>query len=189
MGTIKLRQELMQSKEEEPTLIQTLSRCPFDVIPSTLDTSYAVELADGRILETDVILKGYMLGLLGHRFDIDLMPVELDSFNVIVGMYLLEKYHVVIICDEKIVRIPYGDEMLIIEGDGCNGGTTQLRQKVDDKSEEGNDLKMCNGTDIFPGSLSSCDLPGLPPTRQVDFQINLVLGAALVERSPYCLAP
>ncbi|GJX15504.1 putative reverse transcriptase domain-containing protein [Tanacetum coccineum] len=122
-----------------------------DVILSTLDTSYAVELADGRISETNVILRGCTLGLLGHPFDIDLMPVELGSFDVIVGMDWLAKYHAVIVCGEKIVHIPYGDEVLIIKGNGCNG------EKV------------------FPK-----DLPGLPPTRQVEFQIDLVPGAALV---------
>ncbi|GJS35100.1 putative reverse transcriptase domain-containing protein [Tanacetum coccineum] len=74
-----------------------------DVAPSTLDTSYAVELADGRISETNVILRGCTLGLLGHPFDIDLMPVELGSFDVIIGMDWLAKYHAVIVCDEKIV--------------------------------------------------------------------------------------
>ncbi|GKC77053.1 putative reverse transcriptase domain-containing protein [Tanacetum coccineum] len=88
-----------------------------------------------------------------------MMPVELGSFNVIIGMDWLAKYHAVIVYDEKIVRIPYGDEVLIIEGDGCNGGK------------------------VFPE-----DLPGLPPTRQVDFQIDLVRGAAPAARSPYRLA-
>nr|GEU69561.1 reverse transcriptase domain-containing protein [Tanacetum cinerariifolium] len=57
-----------------------------DVVPSTLDVSYAIELADKRILKTDIILRGCTLGLLGHPFDIDLIPVELGSFNVITGM-------------------------------------------------------------------------------------------------------
>ncbi|GJU74853.1 hypothetical protein Tco_1266258 [Tanacetum coccineum] len=38
--------------------------------------------------------------------------------------------------------------------------------------------------EVFPE-----DLPGLPPTRQVKFQIDLVHGAALVARAPYRLAP
>ncbi|GJV73895.1 hypothetical protein Tco_1493890 [Tanacetum coccineum] len=33
------------------------------------------------------------------------------------------------------------------------------------------------------------DLPGLPPVRQVEFQIDLILGAAPVARAPYRLAP
>nr|GEW55316.1 reverse transcriptase domain-containing protein [Tanacetum cinerariifolium] len=57
-----------------------------DVAPSTLDTSYDVEFVDGRISKTNVILRGCTLGLLGHPFDIDLIPVELGSFDVIIGM-------------------------------------------------------------------------------------------------------
>ncbi|GJX65687.1 hypothetical protein Tco_0300030 [Tanacetum coccineum] len=38
--------------------------------------------------------------------------------------------------------------------------------------------------DVFPE-----DLPGLPPTRQVEFQIDLISGAAPVARAPYHLAP
>ncbi|GJT13021.1 putative reverse transcriptase domain-containing protein [Tanacetum coccineum] len=55
-----------------------------DVAPSTLDTSYAVELVDGRISEINVVLRGCTLGLLCHPFDIDLMPVKLGSFDVII---------------------------------------------------------------------------------------------------------
>ncbi|GJU31847.1 putative reverse transcriptase domain-containing protein [Tanacetum coccineum] len=74
-----------------------------DVAPSTLDTSYAIELADGRISETNVVLRGCTLGLLGHPFDINLMPVELGSFDVIIGIDWLAKYHALIVCDEKVV--------------------------------------------------------------------------------------
>ncbi|GJV41211.1 hypothetical protein Tco_1419651 [Tanacetum coccineum] len=38
--------------------------------------------------------------------------------------------------------------------------------------------------DVFPE-----DLPGLPPVRQVEFQIDLIPGATLVARAPYRLAP
>ncbi|GJW23555.1 putative reverse transcriptase domain-containing protein [Tanacetum coccineum] len=85
------------------------------------DTSYAVELTNGRISETNVVLIGCTLGLLGHPFDIDLMPVELGSFDIIIGMDWLAKYYALIVCDEKVVRIPYGDKVLIIRGDDCNG--------------------------------------------------------------------
>ncbi|GJZ32433.1 putative reverse transcriptase domain-containing protein [Tanacetum coccineum] len=161
MGTFLLNNRyasMLFDSGVDRSFVSTTFSALLDVIPSTLDTSYAVELADGRISETNVILRGCTLGLLGHPFDIDLMPIELGSFDVIVGMDWLAKYHAVIVCDEKIVRIPYGDEVLIIEGDGCNSG-------------------------IFPE-----DLPGLPPTRQIEFQIDLVPGTAPVTRSPY-LAP
>ncbi|GJY09659.1 putative reverse transcriptase domain-containing protein [Tanacetum coccineum] len=84
-----------------------------DVSPFTLDTSYAVELADGRISETNIVFRGCMLGLLGHPFDIDPMSVELGSFDVITGMDWLAKYHTLIAYDEKVICILYGDEVLI----------------------------------------------------------------------------
>ncbi|GJX74454.1 putative reverse transcriptase domain-containing protein [Tanacetum coccineum] len=101
--------------------VSTTFSALLDVAPSTLYTSYAVELADGRISETNVVLRGCTLGLLGHPFDIDLMPVELGSFKVIIGMDWLAKYHALIVYDGKVVRIPYGDEVLIIRGDDCDG--------------------------------------------------------------------
>nr|GEY24909.1 hypothetical protein [Tanacetum cinerariifolium] len=138
------------------SFVSTTFTALLDVAPSTLDTSYSVELADGRISETNIILRGCMVGLLGHPFNIDIMPVELGSFDVIIGMDWLAKYHALIVCDEKVVRIPYGDEVLIIRDDNCDGGK---------------------------------DLPGLPPARQVEFQIDLVPSATPVAWAPYRLAP
>nr|GEZ33413.1 putative reverse transcriptase domain-containing protein [Tanacetum cinerariifolium] len=177
-----------------------------DVEPPTLDTSYAVELADGRVSETNVVLRGCTLGLLGHPFDIDLMPVELGSFDVIIGMDWMAKYHALIVCDEKVVRIPYGDEVLIIRGDNFDGGSklniiscarTQkyiqkgcqvyLAQVTSKKAEDKSKEKRLEDVSIireFPE-----DLPGLPPARQVEFQIDLVPGTAPVARAPYRLAP
>ncbi|GKF44165.1 putative reverse transcriptase domain-containing protein, partial [Tanacetum coccineum] len=59
----------------------------------------------------------------GHPFNIDLMPVELGSFDVIIGMDWLAKYHSLVVCDGKVVRIPYGNEVLIIRGDSCHRGS------------------------------------------------------------------
>ncbi|GKB88234.1 putative reverse transcriptase domain-containing protein [Tanacetum coccineum] len=70
----------------------------------------------------------------GHPFDIDLMPIELGSFDVIIGMDWLAKYHALIVCDEKVICIPYGDEVLIIRGNDCDSGITS--KKAEDKSEE-----------------------------------------------------
>ncbi|GKA25875.1 putative reverse transcriptase domain-containing protein [Tanacetum coccineum] len=61
------------------------------------------------------------LNLLNHPFNIDLMLVELGSFDAIIHMDWLSKYHAVIVCDEKIVRISFGDEVLIIQRDKSDG--------------------------------------------------------------------
>nr|GEW69200.1 hypothetical protein [Tanacetum cinerariifolium] len=149
-----------------------------DVAPSTLDTNYAIELAEERISKTNIVLRSCTLGLLGHPFDIDLMPVELGSFKVIIGMDWLAKYHALIVCDEKVVLIPYGDEVLIIRGDDCDSRTQVTSKKDEDKSEEKRleDVPIVwEFSRIFPE-----DLPGLPPAREVEFQIDLVPGAAPV---------
>nr|GEW29170.1 putative reverse transcriptase domain-containing protein [Tanacetum cinerariifolium] len=92
---------------------------------------------------------------------------ELGSFDVIIGMDWLAKYHAVIVCDENIIRIPYGDEVLIIRGDDYDSGTQVTSKKIDDKSED-KKLKDVPIVLEFPKVFSE-DLPGLPPARQVEF--------------------
>ncbi|GJV58168.1 reverse transcriptase domain-containing protein [Tanacetum coccineum] len=104
------------------SFVSTTFSTLLDITPDTLDVSYVVELADGRIYETNTVLRGCTLGLLGHPFNIDLMPVELGSFDVIIGMDWLANHYAVIVCDEMIVRIPYGDKVLIIQGDKSDKG-------------------------------------------------------------------
>nr|GFA53546.1 hypothetical protein [Tanacetum cinerariifolium] len=48
------------------------------------------------------------------------MRIELGSFNVIIGRDWLRRYHVVIVCDEKLVGIPYGNETLVFPSDKSN---------------------------------------------------------------------
>ncbi|GJX90416.1 putative reverse transcriptase domain-containing protein [Tanacetum coccineum] len=140
------------------------------------------------------------------------MPVELGSFDAIISTDWLAKYQAIIVCAEKIVRIPWRNKTLIIHGDGSNqGNVTRLNiisctktqkymekgfpiflahvtaKEVEDKSEK----KRLEDVPIvkdFPYVFPE-DLPGLPPTRQVEFQIDLVPGAAPVARAPYRLAP
>nr|GFB49861.1 putative reverse transcriptase domain-containing protein [Tanacetum cinerariifolium] len=98
-----------------------------NITPSTLDHCYDVKLADGRIIGLNTILRSCTLNLLNHPFNIDLMPIELGSFYAIISMDWLAKYQAVIVCAEKIVRIPWGNETLNIYGDGRNrGNTTRL---------------------------------------------------------------
>nr|GEY55272.1 putative reverse transcriptase domain-containing protein [Tanacetum cinerariifolium] len=116
------------------------------------------------------------------------------------------------VCDEKIVRIPYGDEVLIVQGDrdrkgeksklsiisctktqkyikrGCPIFLPQVTKKeTEDKSGEKqleDVLTIQDFSKVFPK-----DLPRLPPTRKVEFQIDLVPCAAPVVRVPYRFTP
>ncbi|GJU72788.1 putative reverse transcriptase domain-containing protein [Tanacetum coccineum] len=164
------------------SFVSTTFSTLLDITPDTLDVSYAVELADGRIFETNTMLRGCTLGLLGHPFNIDLMPIELGSFDAIIGMDWLANHHAVIVYDEKVMRIHYGDEVLIVQGDG---GVT--KKEIENELEEKR-LEDVPTVRNFPEVLPE-DLARLPPTRQVEFQIDLVLGATPVARALYRLAP
>ncbi|GJY04968.1 putative reverse transcriptase domain-containing protein [Tanacetum coccineum] len=105
------------------------------------------------------------------------MPIELGSFNVIISMDWLRRCHAVIVCDEKLVQVPYRNETLTFFGnESSNGRDSRLTVISCSKAQE----YMAKGCQ---------DLPGLPPARLVEFQINLILGAAPVARAPYRLAP
>ncbi|GJZ40636.1 reverse transcriptase domain-containing protein [Tanacetum coccineum] len=68
------------------SFVSTAFSSQIDITPSTLDHYYDVELADGRIIGLNTILKGCTLNFLNHQFHVNLMPVELGSFDAIIGM-------------------------------------------------------------------------------------------------------
>ncbi|GKF89347.1 reverse transcriptase domain-containing protein, partial [Tanacetum coccineum] len=100
------------------SFVSTTFSSLINITPTTLDHYYDVELADGKIIRINTIIWGYTLNFFHHPFNINLMPVKLGSFDVIVGLDWLAKYHAIIVCAEKIIRIPWGNETLIVHGDG-----------------------------------------------------------------------
>ncbi|GKE55731.1 putative reverse transcriptase domain-containing protein [Tanacetum coccineum] len=144
MELVKQEENLMCWVDEmlTPIPMSTL----LDMTPDTLDVSYAAELADGRICETNTILRGCTLGLLGYLFNIDLIPVELGSFDIIIGMDWLANHHAI------------------------------MKKETEDKLEEKRlaDVPIVRDfSEVFPKNM-----PGIPPMRQVEFQIDLVPSAA-----------
>ncbi|GKA70338.1 reverse transcriptase domain-containing protein, partial [Tanacetum coccineum] len=104
------------------SFMSTAFSSQIDITPTSLDHYYDIELADERIIRLNTILRGCTLNILNNPFNIDFMPVELGSFDAIIGMDWLVKYQAIIVCAEKIVRIPWGNETLIVHGDGSNRG-------------------------------------------------------------------
>ncbi|GKE44613.1 putative reverse transcriptase domain-containing protein [Tanacetum coccineum] len=165
-----------------------------DIKPVKLNTNYEVELADGKIASTNTILRGFM-NLVDHLFEIDLMPIKLGSFDVIVGMDWLVRYDVVIVCGKKEVHVPYKNKTLVVKGDR---GASQLKviscikarkyiergchlflAQVTEKELIGKRVKDVPVIRDFPKVFPD-DLPGLPPHRQVEFKFDLVLRATPV---------
>ncbi|GJW63488.1 putative reverse transcriptase domain-containing protein [Tanacetum coccineum] len=175
-----------------------------DIDPVKIGASYEVELADGRIVSTNTILKGCTLNLVNHVFEIDLISIELGTFDVIIGMDWLVKHDAVIVYGERVFRIPYGNKMLIVKSDK---GVSQLKVisciKTCKYVERGCHLFLAHVTENKSKEKQMEDVPvihdftevfpeeflGLPPPRQVKFRIDLVPEAAPVARAPYRLAP
>nr|GEV46830.1 putative reverse transcriptase domain-containing protein [Tanacetum cinerariifolium] len=95
-------------------------------------------LRDKNAHQDPNVVTGCTLTLLNQPFKIGLMPIKLGSFNVVIGMDWLSKYHAKIICDEKVVHIPIEDETLIIRGSSVylkidlRSGYHQLRVRDED---------------------------------------------------------
>ncbi|GJZ68662.1 putative reverse transcriptase domain-containing protein [Tanacetum coccineum] len=142
------------------------------------DTTYDIEMADGNLVGTNTVIQGCTLILLNQPFKINLMPIKLSSFDVVIGMDWLSKYHARIIYDEKVVHIPIDDETLIIRGDqsktrlsftsciktkryisrGYQVFIAQVMQKKSDKKLLEDIPVVREIQEVFPE-----DLHGLPP--------------------------
>ncbi|GJZ13073.1 putative reverse transcriptase domain-containing protein [Tanacetum coccineum] len=153
-----------------------------NIEPVELDTSYEVELADGKVVSTNNVLIGCTLNLLNRSFPFDLMVIELGSFDIIIGMDWLSRYDAAILCGEKKVRIPLEGKTLVVEG---NRNNSRLKIVSCIKAR----TYIENGCELFLAQVFPEELPGLPPPRQVEFRIDLIPGAAPVARAPYRLAP
>ncbi|GJW91805.1 putative reverse transcriptase domain-containing protein [Tanacetum coccineum] len=68
------------------SFVSTTFSSLIDIILTTLDHGYDVELANGRIIWVNTLIRGCTLKFLNHPFNIDLMPVEMGSFDVIIGI-------------------------------------------------------------------------------------------------------
>nr|GEX26037.1 putative reverse transcriptase domain-containing protein [Tanacetum cinerariifolium] len=146
-----------------------------DIDPVRLDTSYEVELADGRVASTNIVLKGCTINLVNHLFKIDLMLIELGTFDVIIGMDWLVEQDAVIVYGKKARKY-------------IERGSQLFMAHVIEKEPQEKRLKDVPVIRDFHEVFLD-DLPGLPPPRQVEFRIDLVPGTAPVVRAPYRLAP
>nr|GEU98826.1 hypothetical protein [Tanacetum cinerariifolium] len=140
-----------------------------DIEPVELDTKYEVELADGKVVSTNNELIGCTLNLLNRSFPINLMVIELGSFDIIIRMDWLSRYDAAILCGEKKVRIPLEAQVTKKES---------MLKRLEDVPV------IQDFPEVFPQ-----ELPGLSSPRQVEFCIDLIPGATLVARAPYRLAP
>ncbi|GJY66813.1 putative reverse transcriptase domain-containing protein [Tanacetum coccineum] len=165
------------------SFISTAFSYLINIAPTPLENSYDVELVDGKIVRVDTIMQGCTLNFLNHPFNIDLMPVELGSFDVIIGMDWLRKCHTVIVCDEKLVRVPYRNETLTFRGNESNyKRESRLTIISCTKAQE----YMAKGCQIFLTWISAKKEEDKSEGKQLK-DIDLILGAVPIARAPYRL--
>ncbi|GKC43739.1 putative reverse transcriptase domain-containing protein, partial [Tanacetum coccineum] len=141
---------------------------PFlNVKPSFVNPGYVIEVANGKKVEVDRIIRNCKLELGNSLFTIDFIPLGHGSFDVIVGMDWLSEHKAEIVCYEKVVRIPLeSGEILLVQGE-CTLGIAKSLSNVKVDEPKLSDISVVRDfVEVF-----SEDLSGLPPQRQVEFCI------------------
>ncbi|KAJ9552657.1 hypothetical protein OSB04_016702 [Centaurea solstitialis] len=170
-----------------------------------LKEDHVIEYSNGELVKASKVIRKCTLGLAGKDFSIDLIPIKIGSFDIIVGMDWMSKHRATICCAEKIVALPlpdggllevYGDrpkrDIKIVSYMKMRGHLRKeciafMAHVIDTKAKEKRiqDIPVVREfPEVFPE-----ELPGLPPQRQVEFHIDLVPGAGPIAKSPYRLAP
>ncbi|XP_076947248.1 uncharacterized protein LOC143619123 [Bidens hawaiensis] len=139
---------------------------------SKLKSSDTIEVANGKSVTIDSVIRSCKMNLNGHTFLIDLILMQFGSFDIIVGMDWLSSHRAEIVCFKKIICIP------IVDGQ-------TLRVIVEKKEQKMEDIPVVRE---YPEVFLD-DISGLLSVREVEFRIDLVPGATPIAKAPYRLAP
>ncbi|GKD49612.1 putative reverse transcriptase domain-containing protein, partial [Tanacetum coccineum] len=144
------------------TIVHCLNDWHNDWVLNQTDKVIEIEIASGQLVEID-------------KRDFDVSTKDWLSTHIVLK----------IISHEKVVRIPLLDgKVLRVLGEKLEEKMSQL---MCDKAKEKKQEEIMVVRD-FPEVFLD-DLSGLPPVREIKFQIELVPRAMPVAKSPYHLAP
>jgi len=144
------------------------------------------------LVKTSTLYARCSIVIEGRRFKVNLVCLPLKDLDVILGMDWLSTNHILTNCNErKLLFLNPEDEKLLSsqqiareakKGSQCFLILTQL--SIEERDVYAKIPIVEEFVDVFPE-----DVPGLPPKREVEFSIDLVLGAGPVSISPYRMAP
>ncbi|GJS21087.1 putative reverse transcriptase domain-containing protein [Tanacetum coccineum] len=173
--------------------------------PNKLSFPLEVEIADSKVVVVNNVYNDMEIEIDDSIFKINLIPIVLGVFDIVIGMDWLDKYNANILCSQKLVRVvnPQGRE-IIIYGDKRKGdfklcyvmkarkylshGCYAFIAHVIDTSFEKKNVKDVSVINEFLDVFLE-DLLGIPPKRKVEFRIDLVTSATPIAKTPYRLAP
>ncbi|KAI3821399.1 hypothetical protein L1987_08966 [Smallanthus sonchifolius] len=172
---------------------------------NTIVKAFSIQTAVGKNSTVFQVTEDCIIEIEGHKFPSILFLLTLGGFDIVLGMDWLAAKEAQIICKRKRLQLkaPSGSPIMVYGDWNCmmpniismikaesymrRGCEAYLAYVIDDRMKT-NELKnvpvVCNFPEVFPE-----DLPGLPPDREIEFQIDLLPGAEPVAKAPYRLAP
>ncbi|GJW99118.1 reverse transcriptase domain-containing protein [Tanacetum coccineum] len=115
--------------------------CPkLNRAPGQVENRLTIEVVDGKKVEVDRIIRGCKLELGNSMFTIDLIPLGYGSFDLIVRMDWMFEHKAVIVCHEKVVRIPLASgKILRVQGERALESLNSLMNtKLDEQQLDDN---------------------------------------------------
>ncbi|XP_023763492.1 uncharacterized protein LOC111911959 [Lactuca sativa] len=108
-----------------------------------------VEVASGEFIHVSNCIKNIIINLNGNKFHEELLPIKLNVFDIILGIYWLSVNDDEILCRKKMVRVnPAEKESFMVYGDKCrvNSGIISMMKakKRSSKGEEAYKKSMLN---------------------------------------------
>jgi predicted aspartyl protease len=150
---------------------------------TTMSTPIQIDSTGGRI-RADSIFLNISVEIRGIVFPANLIVMGTQGIDVILGMNWLDKYHAVINCDKRTIKLmsPLGEEVVteLVPPEPKKGSCYQM---AIDSSEE-DPLEIIKVVFEFPDVFPK-DLPGMQPERKVEFAIELIPGTAPIFKRAY----
>ncbi|XP_052882197.1 uncharacterized protein LOC128290545 [Gossypium arboreum] len=173
----------------------------------TESTEFVIKVSNplGNSVLVDKVCKNYPLTIQGHYFSANLMLLLFDEFDVILGMDWLTIHDVIVNCSSKYMELKCSDgDILRVDSNELNAPpaviTSMMAQRYMRKGYEAylefilntkeSELKIESVLIVreYPNMFPE-ELPGLPPIREVEFGIELVLGTMPISIAPYRITP
>ena len=148
--------------------------------------------ASGEVSTTSVCV-GCPIEVAGRKFKVNLIYLLMEGLDVILGMDWLASNHVVINCGQRRVVFPDAEGLELISSNQAekeieSGATCFMIVAQTEKKSIVEKISLIlvvdEYVDVFPD-----EIPELPPSRDVDFTIDLIPGAGPVSMAPYRVAP
>ena len=169
------------------------------------ECSIIVSLPTGNSLIANRVYRGSKVTIASHEFEADLIVLDIHDFDIILGMDWLAKHHATVDCYRKEVQFSQpGEPKVIFCGErkilstslisvmqankmlrkACQGYLVYATESANSEMQLAKVPVVNEFYDVFPE-----DLPGLPPDREIEFEIELAPGTEPISIAPYRMAP